>query len=490
MPLVPLIGFAPDVDATTPGAMLECVNMVPTLRGMRAASSSVATTYPASAEAVTGAALLQKLDASVRFFIGGATMLQEGVSGAWSNVSRSGGYAAGENRWRFCQFGNDSIAANKSCQLQRSTGAAFSNLTAPKADVCDTAAGFVILGNCDDTGTGLSTGFGDQPNRWWCSAINDVATWTPSIATQCASGLLVDAPGPIRAMRRLGANMVAYKDKSIFVGSYVGAQSGVWQWSLIPGDIGCSSQEAVVNIGTAHLFVGETDIYAFDGTRPSPIGAPLRQWFFARLNRQYQYKIAAMHDRVNGLVYWFYPSTASPTGALDEAIVYNYRAQRWGAVTRAIEMPIELVQGGVTYDNLGALFSTYDSLPAISYDSPFWIANTPVPALVGNDHRPYTASGPASSWAFASNVYGDEQVVSLVSRVNVRWITKPASASLVHRHSMDEADVMTAGAPVAMGSAGRFDLLRSARWHQDYVSGSGDAEIVGLDVAVKGAGRE
>lgn len=490
MALIPLIGFSPDVDANTPGAMLECVDMVPTLKGMRGVPSNVGTSYPASAEAVTGATLLQRLDASVRFFIGGATLLQEGVSGAWSNVSRGGGYAAGENRWRFCQFGNDSIAANKSCQLQRSTGAAFANLTAPKASVCETAEGFVLLGDCDDSGTGLATGFGDQPNRWWCCAINDVATWAPSVASQCASGLLVSAPGPIRAMRRLGSNVVIYKDRSIFVGSYVGASAGVWQWSLIPGDIGCSSQEAVVNIGTAHLFIGETDIYAFDGSRPVPIGAPLRSWFFARLNRSYQYRIAALHDRVAGLVYWFYPTSASASGALDEAIVYNYRAQRWGVVSRSIEMPVEMVLGGITYDNLGALYSTYDDLPELSYDSPFWIANTPVPALVSTDHRPYVVGGPADTWSFAGALYGDEQDVSLVTRVNVRWIAKPAAASLVHRHGMDEGATLTANTAVAMSSAGRFDLLRASRWHQDAVSGSGDAELVGLDVRIRGESSE
>lgn len=490
MPLIPLSGFAPDVEQTTPGAMLECANMVPTLKGMRAVAGNQATSYPASAEAVTGAALVQRLDASVRFFVGGATMLQEGVAGAWSNVS-SGVYAAGENRWRFCQFGNDSIAANKTIGLQRSTGGAFATLTAPKASLCETASGFVLLADCNDAGTGLATGYGDQSNRWWCCALNDVTSWAPSLSTQCASGLLVDAPGPLRALRRLGPNVVAYKDKAIFIGSYVGASSGVWQWSLVPGDIGCSSHEAVVNIGTAHLFIGETDIYAFDGSRPAPIGAPLRSWFFARLNRAYQYKIAALHDRVNSLVYWFYPSTASVGGALDEAIVYNYRNQRWGVVTRSIEMPIELVLGGITYDNLGSLFSTYDDLPAISYDSPFWIANSPVPAIISTDHRPYTLGAAAGAWSFAGNLYGDEQVVSLASRVNVRWIAKPSAATLVHRYGMDEGAALTSAAGVVMSAgSGRFDLLRSARWHQDALSGAGDAELVGLDVQIREDGSE
>lgn len=488
--LVPLIGFAPDVDPMTPGAMLECANMVPTLRGMRAAASGVATDYPASTEACTGAALLQKLDGSVRFFVGGASLLQEGIAGAWSNVSRGGGYSAGANRWRFAQFGNDSVAANKSCVLQRSSSGAFADLTAPKASVCATAAGFVLLGNCDDTGTGLATGYGDQPDRWWCSGINDVATWAPSLATQATSGRLVDAPGPIRALRALGSNAIAYKDRAMWVGTYVGPSAGVWQWTMVPGDIGCGSQECVVNIGTAHLFVGETDIYAFDGSRPVPIGAPLRAWFFARLNRARQSEIAALHDRVNSLVYWFYPSLSAATGALDEAIVYNYRTQRWGVVTRAIEMPIEIVLGGITYDNLGSLYATYDDLPTIPYDSPFWIANTPVPGVIATDHAPYVVGGPALTWSFAGNLYGDEQAVSLVSRVNVRWLTKPAAASLTHRYGPDEGVTFGSNPAIAMGSLGRFDLLRSARWHQDAIAGTGDAELIGLAPTIQGDSAE
>lgn len=500
--LVPLIGFAPDVDPTTPGAMLECVDMVPTLRGMRAAASNVATDYPASAEACAGAALLQELDGSVRFFIGGDSLLQEGIAGAWANVSRGGGYTAGANRWRFAQFGNDAIAANKSCVLQQSSSGAFADLTAPKAALCATAAGFVMLADCDDTGSGLSTAYGDQPDRWWCCGINDVASWEPSLATQATSGLLVDAPGPIRALRALGSNIAAYKDRAIFLASYVGPSAGVWQWTMIPGDIGCSSQECVVNIGTAHLFIGETDIYAFDGSRPVPIGAPLRAWFFSRLDRARQSEIAALHDRVNSLVYWWYPSTSavagsggggdlgSVAGELDEAIVYNYRTQRWGFVRRAIEMPVEMVLGGITYDNLGSLYATYDDLPAIPYDSPFWIANTPVPGVVSIDHRPYTVGGPAGAWSFAANLYGDEQAVSLVSRLNVRWLTKPAAASLVHRYGPDEGVTFGSNPAVTMGALGRFDLLRSARWHQDAISGTGDAELVGTSVAIQQDGTE
>lgn len=490
MPMQPLLGFTPDVEATTPGAVVDCAQFIPSLKGMKAAPSNTATAFPALSEAAQGAALLVRLDGSVRFFAAGPTKIQEGIAGAWSNVSRGLGYSVGANRWRFAQFGNDSLAANKSAVLQRSTGAAFADLVAPKSSFCEVVAGFVILADCNDSGSGVGTAFGDQPNRWWCSAINDVTSWSPSLATQCASGLLVDAPGPIRGLRRLGANVVVYKDNSIFIGTYVGAQAGVWRFDLVPGDIGCASNEAVVNIGTAHLFIGDDDFYAFDGSRPVPIGAPVRQWFFNRLDKTLRYTIAGMYDKTSGLVWWFYPSTASQ-GKLDSAIVYDPRTSRWGTADRNVELPIQIVLDGITYDNLGSFYSTYEDLPNVAYDSPFWVAKSPVPAVIGTDHRPYTLAGAPGAWSFKTGLYGDDQAVSLVKRVNPRWVTRPPAANMTSLFTMDEGIMTTTGVPIAMSAnSGRFDILRSARWHAFKFDGSGSMEIVGITVTAQDGGQE
>mgnify|MGYP000947114503 FL=1 len=68
---------------------------------------------------------------------------------------------------------------------------------------------------------------------------------------------------------------------------------------------------------------------------------------------------------------------------------------------------------------------------------------------------------------------------------------KPASASLISRYGMDESASLASVSPVPMSAAtGRFDFLRSARWHQLAISGSGDAELVGLDVQIELDGAE
>lgn len=494
MPPVTLLGFAPDLDPATPGAIIVCSQFEPSRNGMRAAASAVATSFPALSEASQGSALLIKLDGSTRFFSGGAAAIQEGTAGVWSDVSRGGGYSAsGGVRWRFAQFGNDSVAANKTCALQRSTGSAFANLTAPKAALVETVSGFVLVADWDDTGMGLSTTYGNSPNGWWCSAINDVATWTPSLSTQATRGFLVDAPGPCLGLRRLGPNAVIYKERAIFLGTYVGAQQGVFRWDLIPGDIGCSSNEAVVSIGTAHLFIGGDDIYMFDGSRPIPIGGPIRSWFFDRLNKDYRDKMAGTHDRVSGLVRWYYPSTNSADGSIDSCIVYDYRTQRWGVADQSIEVPIEIVLDGITYDNLGTLFSTYADLPDITYDSPFWIAGSPVPAVIGADHTPYTLGGVPGDWSFQTWRAGGDGQVSLVTRVTPRWLVQPAAghATMTEMYARAAAGTLSDGRTANINATrGHFDVLRAAEWHSFEFNGDGYAELSAIDVAAQDAGYQ
>ena len=74
------------------------------------------------------------------------------------------------------------------------------------------------------------------------------------------------------------------------------------------------------------------------------------------------------------------------------------------------------------------------------------------------------------------------EAVSLLSRVNVRWVTKPTTANLTRRYGMDESAGLASTPTTPMSAAtGRFDVLIAARWHQPAISGSGACEFVGID---------
>jgi hypothetical protein len=479
--MIPFVGFAPDLDPATPGVITDCDDLLPTVRGFKSMPAQVATTYPALAAECLGAAIVVKLDATTRLFAGTDTKLYEGASTSWTDVSVGAGtYTSGEKRWRFAQFGNTTIATNYLDAMQSSSSGAFANVTGPKAKCIDAAAGFVMVA---DTNEGT---YGAQSDRWWCSAFQDASDWTPAVATQCTTGRLIESPGPIRAMKALGSDFVAYKDRAMFLGRYVGSPA-VFEWTQLPGEIGAAAQEAVVSVGSQHIFVGYEDIYIFDGSRPVAIGAPIKKWFFDNLNKPYRYRIHGMHERSASRVWFFFNKGTSTS--LNAAIVYNYVSGQWGYLTLDVETPIEYLTGLITYNTLGDYFSTYNDLPSVSYDSPFWTQTAPVPAIFDTTHTIKLFSGASAGCSITTGDYGDDAQYSLLTRARLRCITSPTSATATNYTKAVAGDSLTTGSTPTM-SDGRFDFLASSRWHRLKYDLVGDAEVVGHDLYLVREGTE
>lgn len=329
--------------------------------------------------------------------------------------------------------------------------------------------------------------FGDQPDGWWCSALRDHTNWTPSIATQCANGRLLDSPGAIRAGVPLGSDIVAYKNTSMYLGRYQGGQL-IWTWTRVPGDVGCSGPESVVVVDTRHFFVGPSDFFVFDGTVPRSIGAPVREWFFANLHATYRDRVVGVADLPRDLVYWYYPSTASTSGALDSVLIYNFRKDRWGKQALSIDAALQYSSGQVTWDGLGALYSTYDDLPNIAYDSTFWLADSTIPGVFQGTTLYSVNGAPGASW-FRTGDFGDMTDYSYLSRVTPRYRTKPATGTAMNFYRDDLGTSPTQDATTVM-SRGRFDFRRDARWHSVRVDHVAAAVVNGIDVDIEASSEE
>lgn len=479
-------GFMPDADPTMPGVITDLTAMVPTIRGSYVGAPTGADVgMSALAAAALGSAICTKLDGTNRLFAGTAVGLYEKSGSSWTDVTRTvgGAYSASStNPWRFAQFGNTSLAINKSNQLQSiSTGTDFADVSAPTAAVMCVSNRFVMLGNTNNGGSG--TTYGDSPDRWYCSEIDNEAGWTPSVTTQCASGRLVDTAGAITAMRTLGENVVAYKDGSMYLATYEGPPA-VWRFDLISTEVGCASHDAVVELNNAHYFVGTDDFYRYSlGGLPVPIGSPIKEWFFSRIDKTYKGLMRAAHDRVNALIYWFYPSVG--TSELNSCVVYNYQSNKWGVADMSIECATEYISGGYTYETLP--FSTYDTWPEVSYDSAFWNASSRYVGYFGTDHKIYSLTGTSSSSSLTTGHYGTDNEFSLLSRVTLRYLNKPTTAEMVNYYQNEHGDSWTEDA-TTLESSGRFDLFRSSAWHRVKFNFTGNVEIVGAsaDVAPDG----
>ena len=483
--LVEISGYAPDRPQTIPGVLVECTNMVPTIRGMKGAPEVQSPSGISGALAATcqGAASLRKLDESVRVFAGTGTKLYEISGGAWADVTRASGgdYGLGSDvRWRFAQFGNVSLATAKSDVLQASTTGAFASLTAPKAGVVEVVGQFVFLGDTNEAT------FGDSPNRVWWSAKGDHTDWVPSIATECATLLLTSTPGKIRAIKRFGPHVVVYKLNSIHLGIYAG-QPSIWNFDReISSQVGALSAEAIADVGTPeeprHIFMGFDDFYEFNGGRPKPIGQGwVKEEVFTELNKTYMERAIALHDRANSIVYFFYPSGSSNNP--DKCVVYNYKTQRWGRADRSVEAAFEYISVGLAYDDLGASYSTYNDLPSVSYDSTIWTAGYPIPGIFNTSHTLKSLDGPSATSGFRLGDLGDDERFSTIMRVRPRFFTAPTSATMTNYYRNNLGDSLTTGATTTL-SNGKFDLKRSARWHRLDFSFVGPVEFGVMDIPV------
>jgi hypothetical protein len=487
-----LLTYAPDLDPITDGALLECDHVVPTWRGISSAPSAADVNQTVVAATVIGAASLIKVSGDVRTFVGTANRLYEESGSDWTEVSEgTTAYASSvTDRWRFAQYGDVSLAAAKEIVLQYSDGsgnfakvtstATGSTVTAPTASIVEIVNDFVFLGNTNAGPVFTS----DNPDRWWCSAIGDYARWTPDIAVQCATGRLSSIPGKITAVRKFGDQVVIFKERGMYLGSYEGPPI-VWRFPEIPtANTGTWCQESVIQIGTPEqpllFFVGRDDFYVFDGARPVPVGLGVKDTFFANLNVSEADQIICLHDRNHSRVYVYYPTGSSTT--LSAALVYNYRTKKWGADNRSIEYAFEYLSTGVTYNDLGTFYSTYDDFPSSSYDEAFPSSNTPQPAFFNTSHDLYTLTGSGTSATFATRDFGTDGIVTAISRVRPRWIVAPDSGSMVNYYWWDSGDNPTTGSTTTMSTNSRFDLLRSAAWHRFTFTLTGDWELNSLEV--------
>lgn len=471
--MTPLLGFSPDVEPTTPGAIMECQNLIPDPKGMRSAPSAADAGLSALAAACRGAAVTRNLSGNSRLFAGTAADLYELGGTTWSDVG--GTYTLGsDDVWRFVSFGNDALAICSSVVLQRSTGAGFSDVSgAPTAKVIAVAQGFVMLLNHGTTADG-----------WKCSAYLDVTDWTPSVSTQSNEGRLIEGQGAITAGLRMGDTVVAYKERGIFVGIYVGGDV-VWQWTMPVGDVGCVGVEAVADTPRGHVFVGSDNVYLFDGHRAQAVGDQIRQWWIDNSSSQFRYRTKLMWDRDNALVWMFYPGVNS--SECDKTLVFHVPSGRWGVSDLTVEAVLNYTSQGITYDTAAGLGYTYDTGPAFSYDSPFWLASKSNPATFGTDHKIKSLTGIPGESSFTTGDYGDETQSTFLGRVNVRWSRIPDLATCQGYTKETSGDSPTAGS-LAVFDGSKFAMRQTGRFHRLMFTMNGDARFAAIDPKLQPAG--
>ena len=439
-----MLNYSPDIDATS-GVLTDVVNCLPTINGLQGAPSPVDTIWFADYVS-DGMATVDTLSGIPRTFVGEQNYILEAVSGGMALVGS--GWLPGSGRFMFTSFGNAVLVVNgwDGVRLSASTGAGFAGIAgAPKANIIEGVGLFVMAFNTND-------GTDHNSDGWWCSALGDYTDWTPSITNQCANGRFLDSPGAVTAGRRLGDGIVAYKKRAMYMGQYVGGDV-IWQWSQVATNIGCVGQDAVVNAGGVHYFIGADDIYRYEGAQPQSIAGGIKRWFFADADPARISNIIGVHDRNSDHVWFWYSSTTCPASKYDKAIVYNIVTGMWGKV-------LQTCYDVMTYQ------SGTDTLTIMTdHEGGFFPLKT--------------LSGACAAASITTGDYGDDDQYSSIERVRTRYRQAPTSASMQHSYRAVSGIAYTVGETSASVDQ-KFNFGKSSRWHRFVLSLTGDFEITAI----------
>lgn len=448
------LAFLPDADPSTPGVMVECVNLIPTNRGYQDAPLPITmekTALPGT-ERIISAVTLSPLSGYDRTYVASTRYvykLDPTGSPTWTTVLTS----AFENdvvKMSFRQFGDVSLVTNPVVPMMAATTGSFATVTdAPAAVALCVAENFV-----------MALGTAAEPDGWACSALADHTDWTPDIATQSATGRFLATPGPVTAGFELGDYVVAFKERSMYLMRYVGAPL-IWTNEVVSNEIGCSAPLSIVDVGDRILFLGPDDIYSFDGTRPVSIGGGVRRWF---LDQCYAgalfFNVQAVFD--GRKVYWFYSQSVSTTP--DRALVLDIESGRWGHVDYNCAAPFV----GRNRLRINGDFN---------YVAPEVYGFTPERLLTVSADRSADAEA-RLGWM------GADEIASTMTKLRPRWLKFPRASSAQFFKSA-YLDVDEIGDLVNFNNnEGSWDCQQQAKWHSARLKMKGPFEIgaIGNDI--------
>jgi len=286
----------------------------------------------------------------------------------------------------------------------------------------------------------------------------------------------------------LGDYAIAYKEKSIYMGQFVGSPN-VWDWLLVPGgEAGCAGQDAWTDIGGAHFFVGQDNFWLFDGSRPVEIGTgQVRQWWLDNSSPRSRFKTKCVFDRQNNLVWTFYCSTTSATN--DKAIVYHIASKQWGLVDISIQAALNYVEAGVSIDGMASISATIDGLSAYSFDSQFWLSGGRTLSVFNTSKQLQSLTGSSVSSSLTTWDAGDDERYSLLTKIRVRFAPSaaPTSATVAVYGKATVGAGLTVG-PTGTLADGKFDVLQSARFHRSVITFTGPHKTIGYGAVLKPQG--
>lgn len=248
-----------------------------------------------------------------------------GITGTFTNVD-----------WDFTNFNDKLLLTNGTDNVKQWNGSALSDLNAsdaPKGKYITSSIQRVYIAHD-----------GDQIS--FC-AFQDETDWTSSENSGTDQFYTPDG-GAITGLTFFHDQVMAFKRRAFAV--YYGNNYFNQKLVTVSNDIGCVSFKTIVEVGNLLIWLGENDVYAFNGGQPELIGQRIRG-YLNRINRAQEAKCCAFTD---GLRYYLCLPLDSSTEP-NARLVFDPRYGVWRACASSESYRYGTRLNNVTYagDSVG-----------------------------------------------------------------------------------------------------------------------------------------
>jgi len=489
--------FIPDLPPDTQGGISDAQGLYPTSNGLRVQRVLLVRTTGITGGPTQGWFNGIFPNGSNFVYVGTATHLWSASGTTFVENDNSQTYTGLTNPWTFAQVASTVAATNGVDPVQAVTisGGQFAALggSPPVAK---------IVSSADPGGTGYFLflfNLASDKQGWACSGAGLPASWPLDTTNLSATGTLGVTQGPVTAAAPLRGGICAFKANSFYYGQFIGTPY-VWQFQLVSPSQGVYGPYAVASAGDALYFIGNDNIYSFDGFSLAPIPNKLAQWLFSQsLDINYATKTIGAYDSANDIVSFQYASrTANPRGTLDTRLMWHRKSGRWCIDHIVIQGEAQVnlpTISGTTYGQMTTTYPLYGSItPGTTYGmlaSPSSVSTSH--AVFLGDNNLYTFSGlPRQlNTFFITNDIGTPERQTSIYRSRLSWSIFPINGNMQIIGLGKDIDGQSAtqiSALTSMGPRGFFDFRQTARWNDLKYYVTGDAEITGHEELITDGG--
>lgn len=298
-------------------------------------------------EGATGTLIahFKQFDDTTFLLVGDATKLYRYVPGTQSLADISGTTygPTPDNPWcGFFAF-NSYYVTNLIDGLHKFTGVGnFVNLSgAPRARSGLTLNDYVLLFNTVD-----DDGEHHQRIQWAAEGTDDDWVATPTNDAGRFDFLSLSDQG--LAIQKIGNDAVLYFERSIIPLTFIGGNE-VFGARQIIEKIGLIGQDAIVNLGDRHIFMGNEFFCEYVGGASinREIGNKVRDSVYSNLHPVFKNRTKSMHLPDTNEIMFFYPSSNS-IGECDTCVIYNTVDTSWYGPFPITVSAVGTTQRGIT----------------------------------------------------------------------------------------------------------------------------------------------